>query len=317
MSYIEDAFATFHDADGNPLDDGYIYIGTAGLDPETNPKSVYSDFGLTTSVAQPIRTVGGRAVADDGTTTINIYVAGEYSITIRDSDSTLVTVALTAEGIIDYMPKTGGTFTGSIGGTSATFSGDGSFEKLRLTGTGDASETSTAHAFQIGSATGLNVIIDNNEIIARDNGSLGTFYIGGNQIFVGENTSTVSFRGDVDFRSGSSSEFASGSTVTFSSGATVNFNDVLEVENGINVSGSVTIAAFLDETEVGCIRWCELASGQPTKGPTDDIAAAVLYLYRPNADGSATTSGRALLGGTWRCLGTVAAGEANMFMRVA
>ena len=215
MSYIEDAFATFHDADGNPLDDGYIYIGTAGLDPETNPKSVYSDFGLTTSVAQPIRTVGGRAVADDGTTTINIYVAGEYSITIRDSDSTLVTVALTAEGIIDYMPKTGGTFTGSIGGTSATFTGDGSFEKIRLTGTGDASATSTAHAFQIGSTTGLNVIIDTNEIIARDNGSLGTFYIGGASIFVGENTSTVSFRGDVDFRSGSSSDFASGSTVDF------------------------------------------------------------------------------------------------------
>ncbi|QIN94351.1 minor tail protein [Arthrobacter phage Abba] len=41
---------------------------------------------------------------------------------------------------------------------------------LRLTGTGDASASSTAHAFQIGPDSGANLIIDNNEIMARNNG---------------------------------------------------------------------------------------------------------------------------------------------------
>ncbi len=41
---------------------------------------------------------------------------------------------------------------------------------LRLTSTGDASATSTAHAFQIGPDNGLNMIIDQNEILFRNNG---------------------------------------------------------------------------------------------------------------------------------------------------
>src|SRR5437763_1496766 len=42
--------------------------------------------------------------------------------------------------------------------------------RLRLTATDDASETSTLHAFQIGPDNGLNLAIDNNEIVARNNG---------------------------------------------------------------------------------------------------------------------------------------------------
>ena len=42
---------------------------------------------------------------------------------------------------------------------------------LRLTSTSDLSTSSTGHAFQIGSSSGLNLSIDNNEIMARNNGS--------------------------------------------------------------------------------------------------------------------------------------------------
>lgn len=45
-------------------------------------------------------------------------------------------------------------------------------DMLRLYGAGDASATSTTHPFQIGSSTSVNVIIDNNEVIARNNGVL-------------------------------------------------------------------------------------------------------------------------------------------------
>lgn len=42
--------------------------------------------------------------------------------------------------------------------------------KLRLTGTGDASPTSTGHAFQVGPDNSSNLTIDQNEILARNNG---------------------------------------------------------------------------------------------------------------------------------------------------
>ena len=46
-----------------------------------------------------------------------------------------------------------------------------SMTRLRLTSTTDASETSTAHAFQIGADSANNLIIDNNEVIGRNNGA--------------------------------------------------------------------------------------------------------------------------------------------------
>ncbi|UJQ87156.1 minor tail protein [Arthrobacter phage BaileyBlu] len=48
--------------------------------------------------------------------------------------------------------------------------------RIRLTDTGDASSTSTGHAFQIGPDNGQNLIIDGNEIMARNNGVGGQVY---------------------------------------------------------------------------------------------------------------------------------------------
>lgn len=53
-----------------------------------------------------------------------------------------------------------------------TFTGQVDAVTLRLSATGDASETSTGHAFQIGASNTTNLIIDNNEIIGRNNGAL-------------------------------------------------------------------------------------------------------------------------------------------------
>lgn len=58
-------------------------------------------------------------------------------------------------------------------------SGIVSLDKLRITGVLDASETSTTHPFQIGPDTGLNLIIDGNEIIARNNGTAVPLYVEG------------------------------------------------------------------------------------------------------------------------------------------
>lgn len=52
--------------------------------------------------------------------------------------------------------------------------------RIRLSVTSDASETSTDHPFQIGPTTGINLIIDDNEILGRNNGALSPIhFIGG------------------------------------------------------------------------------------------------------------------------------------------
>lgn len=59
---------------------------------------------------------------------------------------------------------------------------------IRLSSTSDASLSSSDHAFQIGASTGTNLIIDNNEIIARNNGVASTLFLNfdGGTIVIGE-----------------------------------------------------------------------------------------------------------------------------------
>jgi len=60
----------------------------------------------------------------------------------------------------------------------------------RFTSGGDASATSTTHAFQAGPTNSTNIIIDDNEIIARNNGALATLHIqtDGHPTIFGNNT---------------------------------------------------------------------------------------------------------------------------------
>lgn len=84
----QNKFKLFTDLDGNPLNNGYVYIGTAGANPETNPITVYSDSAFTVPVAQPLRTLGGYTVLNGNP--ISVYTNADYSITVRNSDGTLV-----------------------------------------------------------------------------------------------------------------------------------------------------------------------------------------------------------------------------------
>ena len=76
-------FPVFNNLDGTPLENGFIYIGTANLNPETSPVNVYWDPELTIPAAQPIRTIGGYP-SRSGTPS-NVYVsATSFSITVRN-----------------------------------------------------------------------------------------------------------------------------------------------------------------------------------------------------------------------------------------
>ena len=81
-------YPVFYDRDGQPLDNGSVYIGVANLDPVTNPLQVYYDDALTITAAQPLKTSNGY-VYRNGTPT-SLYVNASYSLRVQDADKTTV-----------------------------------------------------------------------------------------------------------------------------------------------------------------------------------------------------------------------------------
>lgn len=137
MLTITSPYVQIADLNGDPLDDGSIYIGTAGLNAETNPITVYWDAAGTQPAAQPIKTRSG-VVARNGSPA-RVYInAASYSLTVRDKQGRLLASELSisssvdASGITDgtiaevkldsalaakingALQKTGGTMTGAI-----------------------------------------------------------------------------------------------------------------------------------------------------------------------------------------------------------
>lgn len=127
-------YPLFHDDEGNALEAGYIYIGTANLDPVTNPISVYWDVALTVPVSQPIRTVAGypENPSNPGDPAI-FYVGSNYSIEVQNRNQVEV-----------YSAASDTTFyTGGLGSVS-------SYTELRaLTGMG------TGTLVRVSSGTGI------------------------------------------------------------------------------------------------------------------------------------------------------------------
>jgi len=113
---IQVPYPVFYDRDGQPLDNGNIYIGVANLDPVTNPLQVYYDEALTITASQPLITSGGY-VYRNGTPT-QLYVnANDFSITVNDSKNLFVYNFPEATGIgvgaasLEYDPPFAGALT--------------------------------------------------------------------------------------------------------------------------------------------------------------------------------------------------------------
>ena len=90
---IAPAFTTFQNIDGQPLEGGMIYIGTAGLAAATNQITVYWDAALTQTATQPIRTTGGYPM-NSGTPGVIYTGADDFSIAINDKNNSTVISAL-------------------------------------------------------------------------------------------------------------------------------------------------------------------------------------------------------------------------------
>lgn len=86
---IQVPFPVFAGTDGQPLENGYIWIGTVNLNPQVNPIAVYWDAALTIPAAQPLRTLNGY-VSRSGTPA-QIYIDGvNFSILVQDSKGSMV-----------------------------------------------------------------------------------------------------------------------------------------------------------------------------------------------------------------------------------
>ena len=95
---IQVPFPVFQDRDGQPLGNGYVWIGEPSLNAQTNPVNVYFDEALTIAAAQPLRTLNGYIYRSG--TPAQVYIDGvNFSILVQDSKGSLVYSLLDGTGI--------------------------------------------------------------------------------------------------------------------------------------------------------------------------------------------------------------------------
>jgi len=111
---IQVPFPVFQGRDGQPLENGYVWIGEPNLNAQTNPVTVYFDAALTIPAPQPLRTLNGY-VSRAGTPA-QVYVDGvNFSILVQDSKGSMVYnfpqgtgISPDASGVNFYPPGGGG-----------------------------------------------------------------------------------------------------------------------------------------------------------------------------------------------------------------
>lgn len=179
------------DAVGVPLDNGYVYIGTANQNPQTNPIQVYWDADATIPAQQPLRTSGGYFYRNG--TPSNVFVSTtDYSITVRDSSQQLVYTLPSAE----------------IGGSSPTFTNVTITNSLTVDGDTTITIDEPDQAFTIVTQDGDTFIVDSE---------------GNTTINVAEGDEfLVTGEGDTHFQT---DVIMDGNSTTFINGATIDLPD--------------------------------------------------------------------------------------------
>ena len=86
---IKPSFHVFQDIDGQPLENGYIYVGTAGLAAATNQIQVYWDSALTIPATQPIRTISGYPMRS-GSPSMFFVSENDYSLQVSDRNNSSI-----------------------------------------------------------------------------------------------------------------------------------------------------------------------------------------------------------------------------------
>lgn len=85
--FVENGYPVFTDLDGEPLENGYIFIGVENLNPLSNPQNAFWDEALTIP-AVDIRTRGGYAVYKGSPG--RIHTSAKYSLLVQDRNRNTV-----------------------------------------------------------------------------------------------------------------------------------------------------------------------------------------------------------------------------------
>ncbi len=81
-------FPQMFDLAGLAVPNGYVYFGTANLDPQTNPVAVFWDRALTIAAPNPVRTTAGGYYATLTGAPGVIYTADDFSMAVHDHNNT-------------------------------------------------------------------------------------------------------------------------------------------------------------------------------------------------------------------------------------
>ncbi|MFD5864350.1 DUF859 family phage minor structural protein [Agromyces sp. NPDC127015] len=128
----------------------------------------------------------------------------EVRVDVSDKFATTTVQGTVATAAIDVH------FDAGVGVGIGKFREEGMLDvagSVRIGATGDASLSSTAHGLQVGPTSGLNLIVDQNEIMARNNGAAAglNLQLDGGQVVIGSETAQGTLRipgtGDVSLTS--------------------------------------------------------------------------------------------------------------------
>jgi len=253
---IREVYTQYQDLDGQPLENGYIYIGVANENPETSPISVYSDVALTQPLAQPLRTLNGY-VYRSGTPT-DVYVAQDtYSINVRNQQGELVVTKASSStepsADVQWVDGPEPTFVNS---TSFTLVGNqtGEFQIGRRVKTINTADTiySTITNSVFGALTTVTVANDSGVL---DSGLSAVFY----GILSPIHHSIPGFQAAGDFIT----QNTPGTIIRFPAVATVATHATtmnLFVAREVTLSGSaVTVTDIADAPYIGAVVWVKNA----------------------------------------------------------
>jgi hypothetical protein len=197
--------------------------GTTGQVLVVNP-STATGLEWSNTIPQPITansfsptssTIPTNGMYLGATNQVNISTNSASRVTVTDGGTTINNGFLTASRFIPSgttLPSNGmylvssnniGFATNSVNRLTIDSSGNSIFTGtvtapvIRLTTTSDVTPTSTDHAFQIGPSTGDNLVIDDNEIMARANGVVSDLNLNfnGGDVVIGNATSNTILSG--------------------------------------------------------------------------------------------------------------------------
>jgi hypothetical protein len=182
---IQPPFPIITGADGQPLEDGYIWIGVVNLPPIGNPIAVYWDAALTIPAALPVRTRGGYPV--NAGTPARLYVGSDYSILVQNKNGSQIYSA--PDGATDRFSAAQITYFPAGSGAVPTTVQAKLRETVSVLDFGAVGDGVTDDTANIQDA--LNHVLSTGQELEFEQGTYnhtGLTYVGGNLKLVGKNT---------------------------------------------------------------------------------------------------------------------------------